>query len=267
MTIGDEAKVTMEQIRELVLGKLLDANQTLIVAESPVDTLITDHNGRRIGFANGVEINEIPNAEMRMIQDVEIFLVPSNANYEVESVGTGSGTFNLYCTIIKGEGTFEDVAFTEVSVNKGSITTVKIGEDIEEYQMEVDANGDGEFEQVIVGDTGQAVTPEDKYPTTWGDVKQTKLFQNYPNPFNPDTWIPYQLERESNVTIKIYDVSGQLVRILDLGRKRLGVYIPKSDAAYWDGKDNSGETVASGIYFYQMTTSDFQSIKKMTLSR
>jgi hypothetical protein len=93
------------------------------------------------------------------------------------------------------------------------------------------------------------------------------LIQNYPNPFNPDTWIPYKLIGSSTVVIKIYDVKGKLIRILNPGYKTAGVYTTKERAAYWDGKNSSGEDVASGIYFYVLEAGEFRSAKKMTLKK
>jgi hypothetical protein len=78
------------------------------------------------------------------------------------------------------------------------------------------------------------------------------LLQNYPNPFNPETWLPYQLSQDTPVTIHIYNAKGQLVRSLRLGAKQAGSYITKERAAYWDGRDNLGQKVASGVYFYTM---------------
>ncbi len=89
--------------------------------------------------------------------------------------------------------------------------------------------------------------------------------QNFPNPFNPDTWIPYHLKEDSKVLIKIYSSSGQLVKTLDLGYKTAGSYISKSDAAYWNGKNEYGDDVASGIYFYHLQTDKSVLIKKMTM--
>ena len=82
--------------------------------------------------------------------------------------------------------------------------------------------------------------------------KETVLLPNYPNPFNPETWIPYQLANGMNVQISIYDISGELVRQLDLGHQRAGHYTERSRAAYWDGRNGGGERVASGVYFYHL---------------
>ena len=77
--------------------------------------------------------------------------------------------------------------------------------------------------------------------------EKTALLANYPNPFNPETWIPYQLAQVSLVQIRIWTVSGTLVRTLDLGYQSAGVYQQRSRAAYWDGRNQLGELVASGV--------------------
>ena len=98
-----------------------------------------------------------------------------------------------------------------------------------------------------------------------GKPKLTQLLQNFPNPFNPETWIPYQLETSADVTLQIYDASGGIVRTLDLGFKGQGFYMTRSTAAYWDGRNNIGEQVASGVYFYSLNTPDFSGTRKMLI--
>jgi hypothetical protein len=102
-----------------------------------------------------------------------------------------------------------------------------------------------------------------------GDIvpERSVLLQNYPNPFNPETWIPYHLKDAENVSIRIYSTAGQLVRTLDLGYKDAGIYSSRSKAAYWDGRNEAGEQISSGIYFYNMTTGDFASTRKMIITR
>ncbi len=94
-------------------------------------------------------------------------------------------------------------------------------------------------------------------------VSETKVHQNYPNPFNPETWIPYQLASDSEVTIRIYSSAGQLIRILDLGYKGTGLYLTKDTAAYWDGTNEAGERVSNGIYFYNVKAGEYSTTKKM----
>ena len=100
-----------------------------------------------------------------------------------------------------------------------------------------------------------------------GKVKRTELYQNYPNPFNPETWLPYQLASDAIVTIRIYNVKGQVVRELNLGRQEAGSYMTKDRAAYWDGRNDAGEQVASGTYFYSLEAGGFRQTRKMTVSK
>ena len=97
------------------------------------------------------------------------------------------------------------------------------------------------------------------------NVKETKLLPNYPNPFNPDTWIPYQLSEESTVTVKIYNVSGHLVRTIEVGHKPVGYYLTRERAVYWEGRNESGEPVGSGVYFYTLSTSDYTDTRRMVI--
>jgi hypothetical protein len=94
-------------------------------------------------------------------------------------------------------------------------------------------------------------------------LAQAKALQNYPNPFNPETWIPYQLVQPAEVAIQIYDAAGQVVRTLNLGMKPSGYYLEKGKAAYWDGRNNAGERVASGVYFYRFQAGDYSATRKM----
>ena len=97
--------------------------------------------------------------------------------------------------------------------------------------------------------------------------KETALLHNYPNPFNPETWIPYHLSKDAEVTLTIYAVDGQVVRRLALGHQPAGMYQSRSRAAYWDGRNAFGEPVASGIYFYTLTAGDFTATRKMLIRK
>ena len=97
--------------------------------------------------------------------------------------------------------------------------------------------------------------------------QETILLANYPNPFNPETWIPYQLATPADVSISIHAADGRLVRALDLGHQPVGIYQAKSRAAYWDGRNAVGESVASGVYFYTLTAGDFAATGKMLIRK
>ena len=95
--------------------------------------------------------------------------------------------------------------------------------------------------------------------------EETALLANYPNPFNPETWIPYQLAESAEVTLTIYDINGQLVRRLAVGHQAAGMYRSRSRAAYWDGRNHLGESVASGLYFYSLTADNFTATRRMLI--
>ena len=96
---------------------------------------------------------------------------------------------------------------------------------------------------------------------------ETALLPNYPNPFNPETWLPYQLAEAADVTLYIYSVDGTLMRTWELGHQSAGRYHSKNRAAYWDGKNEYGEVVASGLYFYTLSAADFTTTRKMLIRK
>lgn len=110
------------------------------------------------------------------------------------------------------------------------------------------------LENLLAAMTSEVIIPD-----------KTGLFANYPNPFNPETWMPYHLARDTEVTIKIYDTTGALVHLLDMGYQKAGDYTSPRRAAYWDGRTEFGERVASGIYFYTFTAGDYTATRKMVV--
>ena len=94
---------------------------------------------------------------------------------------------------------------------------------------------------------------------------KTALLPNYPNPFNPETWIPYDLVQDAEVHIQIYNLKGESIRRLSLGFQAAGTYRTQSRAAYWDGRNNIGESVASGIYFYTLQAGHFKATRQMVI--
>ena len=98
------------------------------------------------------------------------------------------------------------------------------------------------------------------------DPHQTQLLQNYPNPFNPETWIPFELAESQPTQIAIYSADGDLVRSLNLGELPAGSYLTRDRAMYWDGQDQNGRRVSSGIYFYQLESTGLLSRRLSPLS-
>jgi hypothetical protein len=95
----------------------------------------------------------------------------------------------------------------------------------------------------------------------------TRLMANYPNPFNPETWIPFELSQDADVTVHIYGLDGGIVRTLDLGHHMQGEYRARESAAYWDGRNQMGERVASGVYVYELLAGDHRAVRRMVIGK
>lgn len=106
-----------------------------------------------------------------------------------------------------------------------------------------------------------------KVQTSLKIPEHTELLQNFPNPSNPGTWIPFQLKEASEVRIKIFDIKGNLIRKFELGYKPAGIYADSRKSVYWDGTNEVGEKVSSGIYFYMIETHNYVATKKMIILR
>jgi len=91
-------------------------------------------------------------------------------------------------------------------------------------------------------------------------ISNFHLFQNYPNPFNSSTIISYEIVEEANATLKIYDILGREVRKLVNSSQKPGHY-----KINWDGRNNQGKEVASGIYFYELKAGNYKATRKLVL--
>ena len=109
-------------------------------------------------------------------------------------------------------------------------------------------------------DTDEVIERGDTAPQ-----QSAELLPNFPNPFNPETWIPYHLSNHADVQISIYDSKGELVRWLDLGHQAAGNYTDRTKAVYWDGRNEFGEHVASGLYFYQLRAGEYTALRRMVI--
>ena len=134
-----------------------------------------------------------------------------------------------------------------------------------------DVNGDGVVDLkdfILVASVIDAANRAYTAPT-WQPLvpRETSLLPNYPNPCNPETWIPYQLAHDTKVRIEIYAVDGRLIRTLPIGFQHSGSYVSKAQAGYWDGKNEVGEPVASGLYFYTLFAGDITQTQKIYVQK
>ncbi len=177
----------------------------------------------------------------------------------------GDGLVNLIDLLIAASEISPDAAAPTLSKNQiettSNLTTkdlavwIRLAKQLDLAELNLQQGVDV-LEQLLA-----IISPQDALP------KSTALLPNYPNPFNPETWIPYQLAEPGNVNISIHSADGKLVRLLELGQLPAGVYKHKSRAAYWDGQNEFGESVASGVYFITLTANDFKVTRKMFIRK
>ena len=115
--------------------------------------------------------------------------------------------------------------------------------------------------------TPMNVEPKDKKLVSLGQIKRNELLQNFPNPFNPETWIPFRLADDTDVTIRICSLTGKLVKFIFMGEMAAGDYTSQSEAVHWNGSNDKGESVSSGVYFYTISAGDFSATRKMLIRK
>ena len=181
---------------------------------------------------------------------------PANLRTDVNR----DGVINIQDLIVVaqhlGESTDAAAPTAIAAINSGELTPAMVQAWITQAQIEDD--GSIAFQQGIA--TLERLL-------TLFIPEETALLHNYPNPFNPETWIPYQLAEPAEVTLTIHAVNGTLVRTLTLGHQPAGIYQTRNRAAYWDGRNQLGEKVASGVYFYTLTAGNFNATRKMLIRK
>ena len=176
--------------------------------------------------------------------------VPANSPADVN----GDGVVSILDLILVSQGIGSTTASAAPAIEAESVDPATIEAWIAQARLEDD--GSIAFRQGIenLQNLLYSLIPE-----------ETALHRNYPNPFNPETWIPYQLAESAEVTLTIYDMNGRLVRRLAVGHQGAGMYQTRSRAVYWDGRNQLGESVASGLYFYTLTAGEFTATRRMLI--
>ena len=184
----------------------------------------------------------------------------------------GSQNFNGYVVQVRNHRT-DTVMTSQVRGNYFAAATadlryrsvVEVGDRLELVVTDTNGNIASETFNYTVNATNLENAVMNVTLDAIGTPKRSRLLQNYPNPFNPETWIPYHLADAGVASLSIYDAAGKLVRTLPLSHQSAGFYQSRERAAYWDGRNAFGEPVASGVYFYQLTTPSFQQTRRMLI--
>ena len=186
-------------------------------------------------------------------------------SYRHDGKGNNSGA--VYSFLRKGGAWIERAKVTASDVEAGERfgVSVSLGVNHAITGSSLKNGGTGAAYIYNAFDVALSVEPFGQQVVLWGQIRRNALYQNFPNPFNPETWIPYQLAEDAFVTLTISDLTGYVVRTFKVGHQSAAMYTSKTNAIYWDGRNDTGEPVSSGIYFYHLQADDFATAKKMII--
>ncbi len=269
---GATTVITLDSANQLFVGWTPDAPNDGFSIEGGKGYIVNVPEAREFAFAGAPWTDETGapasppaiSVEVSQKQNVWAFVVSGHLN--------GSPAYDGYRVIVRNLRTKSTISasvevdyFAAATADLSRRSVVKVGDVIELHVIGPDGN-------VESHSTRFSVTPEHLANAVLsvgldgiGKPEQDLLLQNYPNPFNPETWIPYQLSGDSPVSVSIYDTTGALVRTLSLGIQSAGFYNSRGRAAYWDGRNDSGEHVSSGLYFYQLRTPTFHQTRRLVI--
>ena len=245
---------------EFILGNVYDRVQSTVSGyRAEAWTMSTHRNGMGSpGYQPSTVAGDLNNDSIVNILD--LVLVASKFGTTGPSVAdlNGDNTVNIQDLVLVGRASNNIISAPTAKQSDATAVNnwLKLARQNESKVVKTDMPKGFSYERGIqvLEALARALTPD-----------ATALLANYPNPFNPETWIPYQLAKAADVTLTIYASDGNVVRTLVLGHRDAGMYKTRTQAAYWDGKNEIGESVASGVYFYTLTAGDFSATRKMLI--
>lgn len=250
---------------------VLKSPRVALTARGVVKLGVYDIQGNYTGA--GSILTDIPHSYYTGYYGPEItqtvVLSDPKGDYQFQVVGAREGDYQLEVTLLKEEG-LNPIIFNASDIHIAAGAT-------HQYSINWEASAAGEKGMIVRldakssdGDSCDVLEPDSSIPNSRPipiTPSDSSVGQNYPNPFNVETWIPYELRDEANVEIMIYTAAGELVRTLVSGHRLPGFYTTPDKAAYWNGQNEKGEKVGSGIYFYTFQAGGFAAFKKMIFMR
>ena len=258
--------ITLDTANQQFVGWTPDAPDNGFAIEGGKGYIVNVSEAREVAFVGSAWTNQMDNAAAAPAISQETWAFVVSGHLE------GKTAFDGYQVIVRNLRTNSTITatirgnyFAAATADLARRSVVEVGDVIEVRAIGPDRNVESHL-------LNFKVTPEDLANAVLsvrldsiGQPKLTQLLQNFPNPFNPETWIPYQLSEDSLVLISIYDTTGKLIRTLPLGYQSAGFYNSQRRAAYWDGRNENGELVASGVYFYQLQAGDYTDLRRMVI--
>ena len=252
---------------------------SLNTSMATVDILGTVVTVTPVGEGNAtVSVTASDSAGLTATQTIPVEVTPANnapvaiGSLETVALKVGESSLGVDVSSAFSDRDGDVLTYTALSSDDGIVTAQVSG-----AKVFIASSSVGAASVAVVARDASGLTAMQTIPVTVEasgsslvsslPAKQIELLPNYPSPFNPDTWIPFRLARETNVTITIYDASGVLVRTFELGHLSTGSYESKGRAVYWDGRNDFGELVATGVYFYRLSTPETSVTRKTSIRK
>ena len=245
---GATTVITLDTANQQFVGWTPNAPDDGFTIEGGKGYIVNVSEDRQVAFVGSAWTNQMDNAAAApsISQETWAFVVSGHL--------AGRPAFDGYQVIVRNQRTDSTLTasvrgdyFAAATADLARRGVVEVG-DVIEVRV-IGPNGNVESHTL-----SYKVTPENIADAVLsirldgiGQPKRTELLQNYPNPFNPETWIPYHLTRDADVQLTIYDTQGVVIRQFNLGHQIAGYYTDRTRAAYWDGRNQFGEPVGSGV--------------------
>ncbi len=269
---GATTVITLDSANQIFVGWTPDAPSDGFSIEGGKGYIVNVPESRDFAFVGAPWTDQTEAAASPPAVSVEISQEQNVWAFVVSGHLDGKSTFDGYRVIVRNLRTNSTIStsvegdyFAAATADLARRSVVEVGDVIELHVIGPEGNVESHTVRFNVTPEHLANAVLSVRLDGIGKPEGDLLLQNYPNPFNPETWIPYQLSEDSPVSVSIYSASGGLVRTLSLGIQSAGFYNSRGRAAHWDGRNNNGELVASGAYFYQLSTPFFRQTRKLVI--